>query len=210
MSEAAFSKTFRCPEDLPNDQARKDALKTFLVWAGQRDTNITVTKIVELRTRLLEEHHCEKTLANIRQSELPPGASRYQCTAQDRSRHFTDQKDAGCVAVPIEDGWVNLISQPQALVDVLPSGNVKEDDGTKIWTQFYLAEPVSTEDGLRQYNHVKGVTKYYCKSKQQRLIQADYWLNDRLVLRTSSANSVIEEIEPGTLAETIYEYACKK
>ena len=68
LSYADFSKSFRCPENLPTDQAREKSTQAFLTWAQQSHTDLTLRKVVELRIRLLEEHHCEKTLANMRAS----------------------------------------------------------------------------------------------------------------------------------------------
>ena len=65
LSDENFSKTFHCPEDLPSDRAREDAVYNFLHWAQQSYPDLTIKEIVELRIRLLEEHHCEKTLSRI-------------------------------------------------------------------------------------------------------------------------------------------------
>lgn len=65
LSEVDFSKTFHCPEALPSDSARADAVHNFLLWAQQSHPDLTIEEIVELRIRLLEEHHCEKTLSRI-------------------------------------------------------------------------------------------------------------------------------------------------
>jgi len=82
LSYADFSKNFRCPENLPTDQAREKSTQAFLTWAQQSHTDLTVRKVVELRIRLLEENHCEKTLANMRSSsarveaDMTPAPSR--------------------------------------------------------------------------------------------------------------------------------------
>jgi hypothetical protein len=48
LSDAAFSKSFRCPEDLPTDQARQDAIYNFLAWVQQRYPGLTIAKIAEI------------------------------------------------------------------------------------------------------------------------------------------------------------------
>lgn len=68
LSYAAFSKSFRCPEDLPHDLARQDALDAFLTWAQESLPSLTIQAVAELRIKLLEEHQCEETLASIRSS----------------------------------------------------------------------------------------------------------------------------------------------
>lgn len=211
LSDAAFSKMFRCPESLSSDDARKNAINDFLTWAGQRYPNLTIEKVVKLRTRLLDEHHCEKTIANIESSSAQAnGPPRNLCIGDDKRRYFSDQTGSNCTSVPLNRGWVNFHSEPKVIVDIMPSKIVRERDGTKIWAQFFLAEPVDSNDGRWRYDYVKSVTKYYCGTKQQLLIQGIYSLNGKPTYERTSTESIVEEIEPGTLAEDIYEYACKK
>ncbi|MDD2699612.1 MAG: hypothetical protein PHH36_00105 [Sideroxydans sp.] len=68
LSDSDFSKTFLCPEDLPTDQAREDALRNFLSWVRQQHPNFTAQEAMQLRFQLLEEHHCGETLATIQSS----------------------------------------------------------------------------------------------------------------------------------------------
>jgi hypothetical protein len=211
LSDAEFSRTFRCPETLPTDDDRKETLQAFLTWAAKRHPDLTVQKVVELRMKMIEEHRCKDTLSNI-QSSATAGRKprRSLCTRNDGSRYFSDQAASNCSAIPLDSGWVNFQNEPRVLVDIMPSTRVKKHDGTKIWTRFFLAEPVASSDGRWRYDALKSVTKYYCGTKQQRLIQGTYMLNGRPVYERSSAESLLEEIEPGTLAEGLYEYACRK
>lgn len=212
LSYADFSKSFRCPEDLPTDKAREKSVQTFLTWVQQSHPNLTIRKTVELRAKLLEEHYCEKTLANMRSSSalVENGSPRNLCTSDDGRRYFSDELAAHCVPVPLEHGWANFHSEPKVVVDVMPSKRVKERDGTKIWAQFFLAEPVPSDDGRWSYDYVKSITKYFCGTKQQLLIQGTYSLKGSRVYERSATESLMEEIEPGTLAEGLYNYACKK
>jgi len=82
LSEAAFSKTFRCPETLPTDQAREESNRDFTRWALQME-NMTSEKFVDLRMRLLDEHHCYKTLANIKSSSAQPNPSKSKQESAD-------------------------------------------------------------------------------------------------------------------------------
>jgi hypothetical protein len=212
LSDAAFSKSFRCPEDLPTDQARQDAIYNFLAWVQQRYPGLTIAKIAEIRTRFLEEHHCEKTLANIRSSAVisDKKSPRNLCTADDGKRYFSNEPAQNCIPVPLEHGWKSFRSGPAFVMDILPSKVVRERDGTKVWAQFFLAEAVPSDDGKWSYDHVKSVTKFFCGTKQQLLIQGTYSLNGRRIYERSSTESVMEEIEPDTLAEDLYHYACRR
>jgi hypothetical protein len=210
-SYAAYSKTFRCPETLPSDEARTNALRNFLAWAAQNDPDVTVEKVAQLRTRLLAEHHCNETMANIRSAAPREGnASRNLCVGDDAARYFSNQLASNCTSVPSEQGWVNLHTDRNMIVDVLPSRIVRDREGTKLWAQFFLAEPASSKDGQWSYDHVKSITRFRCKSKQQVLIQGTYSLDGQPMYERASTESIAEEIEPGTLAEKLYDYACRK
>jgi hypothetical protein len=92
----------------------------------------------------------------------------------------------------------------------MPSKIVKESDGAKVWTQTFIAEPIPFNNSKLNYDSAKGITKFYCKTRQQRLIQATYHLNERLIYERTSSESVMEEIEPGTIADDLYAYVCRK
>jgi hypothetical protein len=211
LSDAAFSQSFRCPESLPTDQARMDEALRFLFWAKQRHPDLTVSKIAELRVKFLEEHHCDKALKNLSAPSAleKNNSTRNLCIANDGSRYFSAEPASHCTPVPLDRGWVNFHSEANILMDIMPAKIVKERDGTKIWAQFFIAQPVPSDDGKWSYDYVKSITKFFCGKKQQLLIQGTYSLNGRRVYERSSAESIVEEIEPGTLAEDVYRYACK-
>jgi hypothetical protein len=58
--------TFECPESLPTDAARQEAVSNYLDWGMRTYPHWTIAQIVKQRVKLLESHHCDKTLANIR------------------------------------------------------------------------------------------------------------------------------------------------
>lgn len=60
-----IDRTFVCPESLPSDEARSDALKLFLEEVAAVQPTITVKQITDFRTALLRKHQCRGTLANI-------------------------------------------------------------------------------------------------------------------------------------------------
>jgi hypothetical protein len=214
LSDAEFSRRFRCPESYQTEAEQKAAVITFINWyAAKHGGNVTIESLTAYRMRLLEEHHCDKTLKNIRSSSSAISESRSPrnlCTGDDGRRYFSKEFSENCVPLPLAQGWKNFGSWPEVVLDILPSKAVKERDGTKIWAQFFLAEAVPSEDGRWSYDHVKSITKFFCGTKQQLLIQATYSLNGRLIYERSSTESVMEEIEPDTLAEKLYEYACKR
>jgi hypothetical protein len=62
---AQIDHTFACPESLPSDEARKDALKLFIEEVAAVRPTITVKQITEFRVAMLRKHQCSATLANI-------------------------------------------------------------------------------------------------------------------------------------------------
>jgi hypothetical protein len=58
--------SFVCPEALPTDQARVNALGDFVQWFRARHPDTTVGGMLAARYALLESHHCKQTLTNIR------------------------------------------------------------------------------------------------------------------------------------------------
>jgi hypothetical protein len=68
---AQIDRTFVCPEDLPNDEARSIALKLFLQQLAAVQPSITIKEITEYRVSLLKKHQCRQTLANIARPAAP-------------------------------------------------------------------------------------------------------------------------------------------
>ena len=210
FAHSAGTFSFQCPENIQTEQKQKKALNDFLEWAMQKYPNITTEQFVALRIEMLEKHKCAKTLASIKSSDSQQASnSRYQCLKANGSLYFSTNGGKKCQAVPLQSEWVNFRVEQGFIVDILPSKMVKERDGVKIWSQFYLAQPSRSSDGAWNYNYVKSVTKYFCETKQQLLIQGTYYLNGEVQNERLVNESVKEEIEPGTMSELLLEYACQ-
>jgi len=114
-----------------------------------------------------------------------------------------------CSKTVLEDGWVNLIFNEAVLVDYHPDTVVIEDDGVKVWLQFFMARPTPSQNSRWEYDHLKGAYKFLCKSRQQLLIQGTYQLGTRTVYERLSNETVLEEIEPGTISDALRGFFCK-
>jgi hypothetical protein len=68
---AAIASSFRCPEELPSDEARKEAVDSFTRQYAAAFPGKTVADLSQFRYQLLVSHHCTQTLANIRTSVSP-------------------------------------------------------------------------------------------------------------------------------------------
>jgi hypothetical protein len=64
-SAATVNATFQCPEVLASDEARAAELKAFLEWMRGQRPDWSMPKVTGYRLYLLEERHCDKTLAAI-------------------------------------------------------------------------------------------------------------------------------------------------
>jgi hypothetical protein len=62
---AQIDRTFVCPESLPSNEARNDALKLFLEELTAAQPTVTVKQLIEFRVAMLRKHRCRATLANI-------------------------------------------------------------------------------------------------------------------------------------------------
>jgi hypothetical protein len=65
-SEATVLATFQCPESLKDDAERASSLQEFMQWIRARHPDWSAPKITGYRLYLLERHHCDKTLAELR------------------------------------------------------------------------------------------------------------------------------------------------
>src|SRR5205823_1720802 len=64
-SLAAFGNNFVCPESLPSDEARQAALIRFFSDVGKVAPSMGIVEVAQLRTSLLRNHRCQKTLDNV-------------------------------------------------------------------------------------------------------------------------------------------------
>jgi hypothetical protein len=65
-SEATVLATFECPESLKDDAARASSLREFLTWIQGLHPDWSSPKVTGYRLYLLERHHCDQTLAQLR------------------------------------------------------------------------------------------------------------------------------------------------
>jgi len=67
-----YDAAFRCPEALPAAE-REHAARDFFVWARSRHGDWTLAEVARYRLDLLERHHCDETLHDIRAGAIAPG-----------------------------------------------------------------------------------------------------------------------------------------
>ena len=137
--------------------------------------------------------------------------TRYVCSEQGQ-RRFAIHNGPGCSVLPREEGWENVLSAPNILVDVQPTTIVRDGNSVKIWVRTYLNQtyPYVSQQGENKgdYDGTKGVFQFLCGKRQQIIVQADYTLAGTPIYYRLSNESVTEEIEPGTVAEILYAKYC--
>lgn len=149
------------------------------------------------------------TAANAQSAAF--AGTRYVCSEQGQ-RMFAIQYAPGCSVLPRENGWENVVSAPNIIVDVQPATIVREGNSVKIWIRNYLNKsyPYVSQQGKNRgnYDGMKGVFQFVCGKRQQIILQADYTLAGTPIYYRLSNESVTEGIEPGTVAETLYTKYC--
>jgi hypothetical protein len=141
---------------------------------------------------------------------LPAETDRFLCTLSNGQRVFRQPTpELRCLKRVLDNGWVNLVFDEAVLIDYHPDTVVIENDGIKVWLQFFNAKPVQSANSRWAYDYFKGTYKFFCKSRQQLLIQGSYQLNNRTVYERLSNESVLEEIEPGTVSDGLRGFFCK-
>ena len=63
---AQVDRTFVCPESLPDDATRREAMKKYLLAVGDAWPGVTVNQMIDFRVALLNKHNCAKTLEALK------------------------------------------------------------------------------------------------------------------------------------------------
>lgn len=107
LSDEQFATTFRCPELFATDEDRDRATDGFLTWARSQHGDWTMDQLIAYRVRLLERHHCEKTLTNVHAhgqdaTTRPDRAELLRSLGHElsRIRSSSSEEPAGIVDVP--------------------------------------------------------------------------------------------------------------
>ena len=65
LTDPAFDQAFVCPEDLPGEAARRQAMVVFFHWAEAAHPDWSLADTVEFKKTLLIRHHCEASLRDL-------------------------------------------------------------------------------------------------------------------------------------------------
>lgn len=133
----------------------------------------------------------------------------YLCTEGSR-RFFAQENSGGCVWVRHEENSQLIFGSMNYVFTYFPDSVVRENNSVKYWYNAYFPNPYpDSEHGRFEYDQVKAATKLDCKRRQQTFIQGTYFLNSKTVYERSAKASIVEEIEPGTVAEQLLLRFCE-
>jgi hypothetical protein len=65
LDDAAYDTMFVCPESLPSDEARRQAMVAFFHWAQARHPDWSLAETVEFKKTLLVRHDCAASLRDL-------------------------------------------------------------------------------------------------------------------------------------------------
>lgn len=202
---------FICPEKEKSDKARKQSFNKLWDYFAEKNPDAKLIDFINYRYKLLVKHKCDVTLDNIESNSNSSNENvknRYICANADTNRFFSNTDAGECLNISLSEGWINFMSTDSDIVDIFPGKIVVEKNGVKIWSMFYSIYNSEGVNG-KMYNRMKGISKYYCKKHQTKLIQATYLLDEDVVYERLAPEAIIEEIEPGTVNEAILNYVCK-
>ena len=199
-SAAALDRGFVCPEALPDDAARTAALGAFMNAASKAAPHESIARLLMLRRSLLEKHHCEVTLRNIDAAEARVRDGEVDAQA------WQPLGSASGVTLSISSSYMKPYADPRD-----PTAYAVET-----FAKVELAQPAVTNATHTTYDAVVSHNVYYCETGAFALIENDYFLKGRLVLRepepkqTMGAATVyrVQPISPGSLNQPIARAVC--
>lgn len=177
-----------------------------LILAGQ-NTSITVSLFGSKNATDIFLNCARTQLAKeIKNAGVAKG--HFICTGNGR-RYFSQNNNGDCQSIPHDNNSQIIAGSETYVFTYFPASIVRENNIIKYWYTAYFPNPFQDVEGNRfEYDRVKAATKIDCKRRQQTLIQGTYFLDDKIVYERSANESILEEIEPGTVAEDILRRIC--
>ena len=183
---AEIDRTFICPESLPSDEARNDAVKLFLdEWAAVQPTT-TVNQVMAFRVAMLRKHRCRATLENI---GVAPVAK-----ATPNTRNTEHWERAGSISGP--QGMVITVDM-DSMIGVGPGK-------MRTWIK-YLYNGMGPKNAKKTlvYEQLDCARNYHST-----ISLYSYGANGKIVLSASGKAEDEEPIIPETILAGILPFTC--
>ncbi len=187
---ASVDSQFVCPEALPNDQARREALRAFLKSVAAV-RGATVMDSIYFRRVLLQKHGCQKTLQNMRNADAAVQAA-------------VDRGDVSNVNwLPVQYQGPPGVRVELAAFDLQPTRDPRDaaEPAVEVYVKLTVPSPRETNVTHTMYDTVVSHDIFYCRSARYALIENDYFLSGKRTLKDPSPSSqvgstAVYEIDP--------------
>jgi hypothetical protein len=198
---STIKRQFVCPEMLPNDQARSDALRKFMDSMSKIAPDEGIVDVLNYRKVLLQKHGCIKTLDALQAS-----------------------REAVLNGAVSQQTWFPVLNNSNVSLSVSmsyiepyfdPRYSSSRAIDTYVKTTF--ATNQQTNVTHHAFDEVVSHSVYYCDNKQYALIENDYFLSGAEVFKDPSVASVVASTNvydvvptpPGSLNEIAARWACQ-
>jgi hypothetical protein len=200
---ADIDRQFVCPEALPDDATRTQALKAFMTGVSQAAPNMNIAQVLLYRRTLLTKHGCAATLRSLE--------------AVDRAVADGDVTRQTWFPMGPNDGPVKLFVSATFL---RPFEDPRGSDERAVETYTRMAVTPARETNVTHvtWDELISHNIYYCRSGRFALVENDYFLAGRPVLKDPSPVQAksgdtklfeIAPITPGSPNATAARWACE-
>jgi len=167
---AEIDRTFTCPEALPDAATRQTALHGFMDSVATAAPTVTIPQMLAYRQNLLKKHACQETLRNIEAAEQ--AVARGDVRAQ--------------AWLPIAElSGVKILASANYLKPYLDPRH-PQDSAVETFDRLVFESPRQTSATRVSYDEIVSRNVFYCRSEGFALIENDYFLSGRLVLKDAS------------------------
>jgi hypothetical protein len=197
---AEIDRAFVCPEAEPGNDARPSALHRFFDTLAKAAPDESISDALRYRKALLRKHHCTRTLANLDAAD-----------AAVRAGAVWDQAWA-----PINTGAGAELFGSTTIVD--PYDDPRASDELAVETYVKVVFPTRRQTNVTRitYDALVSHDVYYCRSHRFALVENDYFLAGKPVLKDPSpplptgptTRYQIAPITPGSLNVAAARWAC--
>ena len=192
---------FVCPETLPSDQARTDALSNFMESMSKAAPDEGIVDVLRYRKLLLQKHACTETLRSLQAS-----------------------RNAILDGAVLEQAWIPVLNNPNVGLSVSTSyiesfTDPRYPSSRAIDTYVKITFTTNQQTNVTRhvYDTVVSHNVYYCGKRQYALIENDYFLSGTEIFKDQSVASLVASTNvydvaptpPGSLNELAANWTCQ-
>jgi hypothetical protein len=200
MNLAEADRTFVCPEGLSSDAARAESLHRFFEVVARAAPDRSVAETLRYRRLLLAKHGCRQTLTALNKAE-----------AAVRAGAVWDQ-----AWLPLQTAGISLFGSA-TIVEPFDDPRTPGELAVETYVKAAFAAPQRTNVTRIAYDVVVSHAVYYCRSRRYALVENDYFLQGRAVLKDPSPQIhaghstvyALEPVPPGSLNAVAAAWACR-